>query len=208
MSVSRPRTCQTLQRSSGWTCGSVTSVMPSPTRSGTNHGSATGRSSTAPSVRRDARQAAAASAPARRRPRRGGRRRAAPARTARAPACTRRARRAPATARRRQRVGQRQLAVHGHDVVVVGHDDRCRHGDVAEPSPRVEAADRPPGLDDLLPVVAGDLVEAPPRPPRRWRQSFHRASAALVTLPIGTAPAIDAGPGGHAEQHAARAPCR
>ncbi len=30
-SVSRPRTCQTLQRSSGWTCGSVTSVTPSPT---------------------------------------------------------------------------------------------------------------------------------------------------------------------------------
>ena len=37
------------------------------------------------------------------------------------------------------------------------------HRDLAEPAPRVEAADRPPGLDDLLPVVAGDLVEAPPR---------------------------------------------
>ena len=45
---SRPSTCQTLQRRRGCTWGSVTSVIPSPTRSTTNHGSATGRSSKPP----------------------------------------------------------------------------------------------------------------------------------------------------------------
>ena len=65
-----------------------------------------------------------------------------------------------------------------HDVVVVGDDDRRWHGDVADPSPRVEPPDRPPGLDDLVPVVAGDLVEPPPR----------RATA--------VAPAVPAGEGG------------
>ena len=60
------------------------------------------------------------------------------------------------------RPGEGKLALVGDDVVVVCGDDGGRDGRVENPWPRVEAADRPPGLDDLGPVVARDLVESPP----------------------------------------------
>ena len=57
---------------------------------------------------------------------------------------------------------QLELAAVGHQVVVVGGDDRRRDGRRADPGARVEAQDPPAGLDDLGPVMAGDLVVAPP----------------------------------------------
>ena len=101
-SVLRPRTCQTLQRSSGCTWGSASSVMPSPTSRTSNHGSATGRSSTVASVRTRLRR--------RRSPLRPGsptcRHRTGPGRSAPASACRRRARPAPARPTPPGRVGR------------------------------------------------------------------------------------------------------
>ena len=82
-------------------------------------------------------------------------------------------------------IGHRHLARRRHDVVVVGDDDGRRHVDPRRRRPRVEAQQWLAGLDDVAPVVAGDLVVAPPRPTpaldRHWSHAPEAASASLVS---------------------------